>query len=191
MTQLITGGGVSRRKPAIRVFLVGECLLFGALIAIYLLYRNRTVDGPTPSDVYDIPFMSVMSLTLLTSSLTMVLAVAAIERGDMHRFRVWLLVTATFGMLFVSGQWFQFTELVRGGVKTSTNAPSSSFFLLISIHGLHVLVGTIWLLMLFGFALQNRLTREHSEHVEVAGLFWHFVVVVWIVIFVVVYLIPG
>jgi heme/copper-type cytochrome/quinol oxidase subunit 3 len=188
--QAHTSTGVSNTKLAIWVFLSSECLFFGAFISTYLLYRGRDVVGSTPHDVYDIPFTSVTSFILLMSSLTMVLALAAIERGDMRRTRLWLLATAAFGMLFISGQIFEFTEFVRQGVSLSTNAPSSSFFVLTSIHGFHVVVGIIMLLILFAFALGNRLSHDHSETVEVVGLYWHFVDIVWIVIFVVVYLIP-
>lgn len=188
--QAHTGTGVSNTKLAMWVFLSTECLFFGAFISTYLLYRGTETDGPTPADVYDIPFTSVTSFILLMSSLTMVLALAAIERGDLRRVRVWLLATAAFGMLFLAGQIFEFSEFVREGVSISTNAPSSSFFVLTGIHGLHVAIGIIWLLLLFFFAVQNRLSHEHSETIEVAGLYWHFVDIVWIVIFVVVYLIP-
>ncbi|MEZ5170236.1 MAG: heme-copper oxidase subunit III [Acidimicrobiia bacterium] len=188
--QAHTSTGVSNVKLAMWVFLSTECLFFGAFISTYLLYRGRATEGLTPGDVYDIPFTSATSFILLMSSLTMVLALAAIERNDIRRTRVWLLATGCFGLLFLSGQIFEFTEFVREGVAIYSNAPSSAFFVLTGIHGLHVAIGIIWLLILFAFTLQNRLTHEHSETVEVAGLYWHFVDIVWIVIFVVVYLIP-
>lgn len=184
-----TATGVSNTKLAIWLFLSSECLLFGALISTYLLYRDRS-QGISPDDVYNIPFTSATSFILLMSSLTMVLALAAIQRGDQRRLKVWLIATALFGMTFIGGQIFEFTEFVREGLTIDTNLFGSSFYLLTGLHGLHVTVGIVWLLSLWGLAAQNRLTQRDSEKIELAGLYWHFVDVVWIVIFTVVYLIP-
>src|SRR5687767_16015927 len=100
----VTSTGLSNEKLAMWAFLGSECLLFGALISTYLLYKGRSVTGPLPEDVYDIPFTSASSFMLLMSSLTMVLALAAIQRGDSRRLRIWLLATATLGSLFITGQ---------------------------------------------------------------------------------------
>jgi heme/copper-type cytochrome/quinol oxidase subunit 3 len=185
-----TATGTSNTKLAMWVFLSSECLFFGAFIATFLLYRGRNVKGPTPTDVYSIPFTSVTSFILLMSSLTMVLALAAIQRGDHRRFRVWITATALFGLTFIGGQIYEFTEFYRKGLSLHTNVFGSSFFVLTGIHGAHVTVGIIWLLSLWGLSMQGKLGVQHSERVEIAGLYWHFVDVVWIVIFTVVYLIP-
>ncbi len=189
-----TSTGISNTKLAMWVFLGSECLFFGALISTYLLYRGRDADfagGPTPADLYDIPFTSVSSFVLLMSSLSMVLAVAAIYRGDERRMRIWLTATALLGMVFVGGQVFEFTEFVREGLKLDTNLFGSSFYVLTGFHGAHVTVGILWLLTLVGFSFRRGgLGRERAEAVDVAGLYWHFVDVVWIVIFTVVYLVP-
>ena len=124
------------------------------------------------------------------SSLTMVLALAAIQRGDHRRFRVWLLATALFGVTFIAGQIYEFTEFYREGLALKTSVFGSSFFVLTGLHGAHVTVGIIWLCSLWGLSMQGRLKVQHAEKVEVAGLYWHFVDIVWIVIFTVVYLIP-
>lgn len=184
-----TGTGTTNAKLAMWAFLASECLLFGAFIATFLLYRRRS-EGIKPRDVYSIPFTSATSFILLMSSLTMVLALAAIQRGDHRRLRVWLIATCLFGLTFVAGQVFEFTEFYRQGLKLSTNLFGSSFFVLTGIHGAHVTVGVIWLLSLWGLSSQGRLTKLDSEKVEIAGLYWHFVDIVWIVIFTVVYLIP-
>jgi heme/copper-type cytochrome/quinol oxidase subunit 3 len=185
-----TATGTTNAKLAMWVFLSSECLFFGAFIATYLLYRGRSVEGPLPSDVYNIPFTSVTSFILLMSSLTMVLALAAIQRGDHRRFRVWMIATALFGLTFIAGQIYEFTEFYREGLALSTNVFGSSFFVLTGLHGAHVTVGIIWLLSLWGLSVQGKLGVQHSERVEIAGLYWHFVDVVWIVIFTVIYLIP-
>jgi heme/copper-type cytochrome/quinol oxidase subunit 3 len=185
-----TATGVGNTKLAIWLFLSSDALFFGAFISAYLLYRGRSQDPPFPEDVYNIPFTSVTSFILLMSSLTMVLALAAIQRGDYRRLRIWLMATALFGATFIGGQVFEFTEFYREGLKLDTNLFGSSFFVLTGLHGAHVTGGIIWLLSLWGLAAQGRLTSADSEKVEYAGLYWHFVDVVWIVIFTVVYLIP-
>jgi heme/copper-type cytochrome/quinol oxidase subunit 3 len=185
-----TATGVGNTKLAMWLFLSSDALFFGAFISAYLLYRGRSQDPPFPEDVYNIPFTSVTSFILLMSSLTMVLALAAIQRGDYRRLRIWLLATALFGSTFIGGQVFEFTEFYREGLSLSTNLFGSTFFVLTGLHGAHVTGGIIWLLSLWGLAAQGRLTSADSEKVEYAGLYWHFVDVVWIVIFTVVYLIP-
>jgi len=185
-----TNTGTSNSKLGMWVFLSSECLFFGAFISTYLLYRGRSTDGPTPSDVYNIPFTSVTSFILLMSSLSMVLALAAIQRADHRRFRIWIGATALFGLVFIAGQIYEFTEFYREGLALKTNVFGSSFFVLTGLHGAHVTAGIIWLLTLWGMSMQGRLHVQDSEKVEIAGLYWHFVDVVWIVIFTVIYLIP-
>jgi cytochrome c oxidase subunit 3/cytochrome o ubiquinol oxidase subunit 3 len=186
-----TSTGTTNTKLAMWVFLSSECLFFGAFIATYLLYRGRSTSGPTPKDVYNIPFTSVTSFILLMSSLTMVLALAAIQRGDHRRFRVWIAATALFGLTFIAGQIYEFTEFYREGLALKTSVFGSSFFVLTGLHGAHVTAGIIWLLSLWGLSMQSKLAVQDSEKVEIAGLYWHFVDVVWIVIFTVIYLIPA
>ncbi len=186
-----TSTGLSNEKVAMWAFLGSECLLFGALISTYLLFRGRSAPNTiTPEDVYDIPYTSVSSFVLLMSSLTMVLALAAIQRGDHRRVRIWLLTTALLGASFVAGQMYEFTVFYREGLKISSNLFGSSFFVLTGFHGAHVTLGVLMLLSLWGLSLRGRLPTSRSETVELVGLYWHFVDIVWIVIFTVVYLIP-
>ena len=185
-----TNTGMSNEKVAMWAFLGSECLLFGALISTYLLYRGKSVSGPTPHKIYDIPYTSVSSFVLLMSSLTMVLALAAIQRGDSRRLRVWLLATSFLGATFISGQVYEFTSFVKEGMGYTTNTASSAFYTLTGFHGVHVSVGIIMLMSLFVMSLRDRLPQERSEVVEIIGLYWHFVDVIWILIFTVVYLIP-
>jgi len=182
--------GLANAKLAMWLFLASDCLFFGAFITAYLLYRDRSVSGPTPQDVFNIPFTSVTSFILLMSSLAMVLALAAVQRGDYRRFRIWILATALFGATFVGGQIYEFTEFTRKGLNIDTNLFGSSFYVLTGLHGTHVIIGIVWLLSLWGMSMQGRLTQGDSERVEIAGLYWHFVDIVWIVIFTVIYLLP-
>jgi cytochrome c oxidase subunit 3/cytochrome o ubiquinol oxidase subunit 3 len=186
-----TSTGLDNVKIAMWAFLGSECLFFGSLISTYLLYRNRVVAGPKPHEIYDIPYTSVSSFVLLMSSLTMVLALAAIQRGDHRGLRTWLVATATLGMVFIGGQIYEFTTFVEEGLKLSTSTFGSAFFVMTGFHGAHVTVGIFMLLGLFGMSAFGRLDAiEGPRKVELVGLYWHFVDIVWIVIFTVVYLVP-
>jgi cytochrome c oxidase subunit 3/cytochrome o ubiquinol oxidase subunit 3 len=189
-----TNLGVTNAKLGFWMFLASEALFFGAFISTYFLYRGRDalfLKGPTPHELFTIPFTSCTSFILLMSSLTMVLALAAIQRGDHRRFRIWILATALFGLTFIGGQVFEFTQFYREGLSLHRNLFGSTFFTLTGLHGAHVTVGIIWLLSLYGRSMQGRLTSEQSEAVEIAGLYWHFVDIVWIFIFTAVYLVPA
>ena len=186
-----TNTGVSNTKLGMWLFLGSECLLFGGLISTYLLYRGRVAGGPGPRQIFDIPFTSVSSFILLMSSLTMVLAVSSITRGDMPRARTWLVTTALLGACFVGGQVYEFTVFYREGLGFTTNLFGSSFYTLTGFHGVHVTVGIIMLLSLYMMTLRGHDPSGKAESVEIVGLYWHFVDIVWIVIFTVVYLIPA
>ena len=185
-----TATGLSNEKVAMWAFLGSECLLFGALIATYLVYKGRSINGPFPKDIYDIPFTSASSFILLMSSLTMVLAVSSIERNDHKRLRLWLTITALLGTSFIAGQIYEFTAFVREGLTLKTNLFGSSFYVLTGFHGVHVTLGILMLLSLVNLSRRGKITQAKAETVEIVGLYWHFVDVVWIVIFTVVYLIP-
>jgi cytochrome c oxidase subunit 3/cytochrome o ubiquinol oxidase subunit 3 len=120
----------------------------------------------------------------------MALAVAAITRGEMRRCRVWLVTTALLGATFIGGQVYEFTTFYRKGLGFTTNIFGSAFYTLTGFHGVHVSVGIIMLLSLFVMSLKGTLTPERAETVEIVGLYWHFVDIVWILIFTIVYLIP-
>ena len=184
-----TNTGYSNEKLGMWVFLGSECLLFGGLISTYLLYQDRAIEGPLPKDLYDIPFTSVSSFVLLMSSLTMVLAVGSWMRGDLRRGRTWLLTTALLGGVFVGGQVYEFTAFVKEGMGYTTNLAASSFYTLTGFHGVHVTVGIIMLVSLAALSFTGRLGADRAETVEIVGLYWHFVDVVWILIFTIVYLI--
>ena len=186
-----TSTGLSNNKMAMWLFLGSECLLFGGLISTYMLYRGRITQGPRPSQIFDIPFTSVSSFVLLMSSLTMVLAVTSAQRKDNERTKLWLTITALLGATFVGGQVYEFTAFYNEGLGFTTNLFSSSFYTLTGFHGVHVTVGVIMLLSLRGIISANKDTGDRAEVVELIGLYWHFVDIVWIIIFTLVYLIPA
>ena len=208
VAELDTTTGLDHRKLLMWLFLASECLFFGGLIGTYLLYRSqigvpcedgvlgscvfpvdRTVNGVAYEGIFDIPFTSVSSFVLLMSSLSMVLALAAIQRNNRRGAQIWLLCTAMLGMVFLAGQAFEFAEFVDEGLTLSTNLFGTTFFVLTGFHGAHVSVGVLILLSLSVMVARGKLTQENSLTLELAGLYWHFVDIVWIVIFTLVYLI--
>ena len=203
-----TSTGVDNKKLFMWLFLASECLFFGSLIAAYLLYRgqhgvlceggdltacvfptDRIINGVHYEGIFDIPFTSVSAFVLLMSSVSMVLALAAIQRGKVRAMQVWLLTTALLGALFVGGQAFEFTEFYREGLDLDTNLFGSTFFVLTGFHGAHVTVGVLVLLSMLVWSGRGKVQQKDSLNIELVGLYWHFVDVVWIVIFTLIYLI--
>ncbi len=186
-----TTTGLDHRKILMWVFLASDCLFFGALISTYMVYRSNVPVGPGPEDLFDIPYTSVSAFVLLMSSLTMVLALAALQRGNSRQARLWLLATALQGTVFLGGQFYEFNLFVDQGLTITTSVFGTSFFVLTGFHGTHVAIGVFMLLTLVGASYMGRLKPKHDLTVELVGLYWHFVDIVWIVIFTVVYLIPS
>jgi cytochrome c oxidase subunit 3/cytochrome o ubiquinol oxidase subunit 3 len=199
--QHATSTGIDNKKLLMWLFLASECLFFGGLIGTYLLYRDRNIGPPFPHDttymgveytgLYDIPFTSVSTFVLLMSSVSMVLALAAVQRNDRRGTMAWLMCTSLLGMVFLSGQAFEFTEFYREGLQLDTNLFGTTFYVLTGFHGAHVSVGVLMLLSLWVMAARRRLGAHNALNVELAGLYWHFVDIVWIIIFTLVYLIQG
>lgn len=188
-----TNYGMSNNKMAMWLFLASDCLLFGALISTFLLYRTNISDGTPfaePADVFDIPFTSLSSFVLLMSSLTMVLSLSAVKRNDSRNAQIWLLTTAFLGMVFIGGQIYEFTIFSEEGLLYSTNTWTSAFYTLTGFHGVHVSVGVLLILGTVASGRGGNLGKEKSEAVELVGLYWHFVDIVWVIIFTVIYLIP-
>ena len=184
-----TSLGLDSRKMAFWAFIGSECLLFGSLISTYLVYKGRSLTGPYPADILDIPLTSLSTFDLLASSLAMVLALAAVQRGDRRWGVTWLFATAALGLVFLGFQAYEFTTFVHEGLTLQANLFGATFFVLTGTHGAHVTVGVIWLTTLGIQGLRGRLGPDQATTVEIAGLYWHFVDVVWIVIFTLVYLI--
>lgn len=183
-----TSLGVDNRKLGMWIFLASECMLFGSLIFTFLLYRNKGLAGPTPQEVFDINVTTMSTFVLLMSSFSIVLALHAIQSGNMKTFRRWILMTAIGGIVFLGFQTYEFTEFVHQGLGLKASTFATSFFMLTGTHGLHVAIGVIWLLALWFSSLRGGLTVDGAIKVDTMALYWHFVDVVWIVIFTVVYL---
>ncbi len=206
-----TSTGLDSRKIAIWAFIGSECMLFVSLISTYLIYKGKSLVGPYPHDIYtspsgevfkpilNIPVTSASTFVLLMSSLFMVLALSAVQnknlpkrtRGDriLGSSKLWLWGTAIAGTTFLAFQAYEFTSFVHEGLTIRTNLFGSSFFTLTGFHGAHVTAGVIWLVTLLAIDYRRGLGPADAMNVDLAALYWHFVDVVWIVIFTLIYLI--
>jgi cytochrome c oxidase subunit 3 len=187
-----TTTGIDSRKLGFWVLIGSESLFFGSLIATYMVYRGQSTVGPFPhgeDGLLDIPLTSVSTFVLLMSSLAMVLALNAVQKSNRRGAMLWLFMTAFLGATFLGFQAYEFTHFWHEGLTLDRNLFGASFFILTGFHGAHVAVGVVWLLVLMTEAWRHRLPAERALTVEIAGLYWHFVDVVWIVIFTLIYLI--
>jgi heme/copper-type cytochrome/quinol oxidase subunit 3 len=184
-----TSTGIPNRKLAIWTFIGSECLFFASLISVYLVYKGKSLVGPYPSEIFEIPLVTVGTALLLFSSLFVVLALNGCEQGNRKKFLGWLAMTILCGFFFIGMQVYEFTHFFHEGLTMQKNLFGASFFTLTGFHGTHVTLGVIWLLTVWILAYRRKLPPEKSLNLEIAALYWHFVDVVWIVIFPVVYLI--
>jgi len=200
------------RKVAIWAFIGSECMLFVSLISTYLIYKGRSVVGPFPHEAWtdpstgqvfkpilNIPVTSMSTFVLLMSSLFMVLALAAVQnkekpkhtRGEriLGNSKLWLFATALAGATFLGFQAYEFTSFVHEGLSIRRNLFGSTFFTLTGFHGAHVTAGVLWLCTMLAIDYRRNLTSKDALLVDICALYWHFVDVVWIAIFTLVYLI--
>ena len=181
--------GLPSKKILMWAFLASDCMFFGTLISTYIIYNGKSITGPYPTDpgILNIPVTTASSFVLLMSSLLMALTVAAINRQDIFKFRLWIFLTCIFGLIFLGFQSFEFTEFYHAGLRIQTNLFGSTFFTMTGTHGLHVFLGVLWLIAWFIYSFFGNM-KDKATDIEVAGLYWHFVDIVWIVIFTVIYL---
>ena len=186
-----TSTGINNRKLLMWVFLSSDCLFFGSLIATYMVYRGQSLVGPYPVDIIDVPITTISTFVLLCSSFAMVRALAATNEDRQGAIMFWLLMTALLGTIFIGFQVYEFNLFREEGLRIDTNLFGTTFFTLTGFHGAHVTLGIVWLLGLAWIARKGRLGPKTALDVELAGLYWHFVDIVWIVIFTLIYLIGG
>jgi len=171
------------------VFLASDCMMFGAMIGSYLVYKGRSLVGPYPLDLFDIPLTTVSTFVLLMSSFLMVLSLDAIRKNKLTEYRLWTLGVVIFGTIFLGFQIFEFSHFMQSGLFQKTNLFGTSFYMLTGTHGIHVAVGVLWLIGLIIASYLRPTGPKDAVYTEIAGLYWHFVDIVWIVIFTVVYLV--
>jgi cytochrome c oxidase subunit 3 len=183
-----TSLGVDNQKLGIWALLGSEVMFFSSLIVTYIVFRDKSVTGPYPREALDVPLTAFNTFVLICSSLTMVTALAAIQRGQAAGMRRWLIATGLLGLTFLGGQATEFTMLALHGLSLSSNLFGATFFTLTGFHGAHVFAGVVWIGFVLARAFRGGITRDNHIAVELVGLYWHFVDLVWIIIFTIVYL---
>lgn len=180
--------GLDHRKLGFWTFLASESVFFMSLIIVFIIYSGRSTSGPG-HELLDIPITAFNTFVLLTSSLAMVLSVDAARRSDQRGLKFWLLMTILMGSFFVGVQVYEYRKLMHEGLTLTSNLFGMTFYTLTGFHGAHVTVGVLWLIATLIKAWRGRFGADNYIPVDVAGLYWHFVDLVWVFIFPVVYLI--
>lgn len=185
-----TSTGVENKKLAMWAFLASDCMFFGTLISTHLIYRKIYPTVEDVTDIFDIELTGFSTFILLMSSFLMALSVSAAHKGNLKSMRGFLAGTILFGLIFLGCQVYEFQHFVYDkGLTLSSSVFGSTFFVLTGTHGVHVALGVFWLFGWLLYSYTPRFKRENALDIEVAGLYWHFVDIVWIVIFTAVYLV--
>lgn len=178
----------SKTTAGFWAYLMTDCILFASLFAAYAVLRNNTAGGVAGADIFDMPFVLAETLILLTSSFTCGLAMLAAYRRDRTAVLAWFGVTFLLGAAFLTLEMTEFAHLVREGNSWRASAFLSSFFTLVGTHGLHITVGLLWMLTLLVQIWKRGFTHANMRRLTMFSLFWHFLDIVWIFIFSIVYL---
>jgi len=178
----------SPRKVGLLTLILAECALFIIFVIAYLFYIGKSLNGPYPSEVLSWPITA--SIALLSSSITIVFAERALKRGSDRGFQIWWGITillATYFLAFTAYEWYEL--IYHHHLTISTNVFGSTFYSLVGLHASHVVVGLMVLMAVLLFSLFGKIQHRHHEHIEMVSWYWHFVDVVWIIVFAVVYVI--
>ena len=171
------------------IFLMSDAVLFALLFASYGVMLSGTAGGPAPSDVYEIRSAAIETAILLISSFTFGMASLALKYGKgTARLKFWLMVTLVLGAAFLAMEWHDFAKMISGGAGPSRSGFLSAFFVLVPTHGLHVLSGCIWIVVMLVQLRIMGLDEGVKTRLLRLGLFWHFLDIIWVGIFTVVYL---
>lgn len=171
------------------IYLMTDCVLFATLFATFAVLRGNTFGGPSGADIFDLPYILVETMLLLTSSFTAGLAIIGAERGFKKQAMVWLALTFALGAAFLAMELYEFNMLVTEGHSWQASAFLSSYFTLVGTHGLHIAVGLLWLGTLMYRLWKFNFKKTDLNRLALFSLFWHFLDIVWIFIFTIVYLI--
>lgn len=180
--------GLDHRKLGFWSFIASESVFFMSLIMAFIIMAGRTTSGPT-QEVLNIPLTAFNTFVLLTSSLAMVLSIDAARRDDQRRMKLWLLATIVMGAFFIGVQAYEYSKLVHEGLTFTGNLFGMGFYALTGFHGAHVTFGVIWLIVALIKARSGTFGADNYIPLEIAGLYWHFVDLVWVFLFPIVYLI--
>jgi cytochrome c oxidase subunit 3 len=178
----------SRGVVGMTCLILAETAIFIIFVVAYIFYIGKSLSGPTPHDVLTLPI--VATICLLSSSLTVHLAVAALHAGKRSLCSLWLAATVMLGGIFLGSTAFEWYRLIyHDGLSIRTNLFGTTFYSLVGLHATHVIVGLFMLTLALLFSLKGSITAEHSARLEVLSLYWHFVDAVWVVVFLVVYVV--
>lgn len=170
------------------IYLMTDCVLFASLFATYAVLRNNTYGGPTGVEVFNLPLILVATLLLLTSSFTCGMALLAAKHRDKNALLMWLGLTLFLGLGFLGIELTEFSQLIAEGNSWRVSGFLSAFFTLVATHGLHISVGLLWLLILAIYIVRRGLTEIVVKRLTIFSLFWHFLDIIWIFIFTIVYM---
>lgn len=183
------GLGVPNGKLAMWLFLASEVMFFTGLIGAYVVLRQGSSNWPVPSSVLNIPLTALNTFILICSSLTMVKSHAAAERDDQKALKGWLIATIAFGTIFLCIQAHEYHALLSEGFSPHASLFGSCFYTMTGFHGFHVFGGVVLLICMAVKAFRGQFTGGRAGALEISGLYWHFVDLVWIILFTIVYLI--
>ncbi|NDL64999.1 cytochrome o ubiquinol oxidase subunit III [Acerihabitans arboris] len=170
------------------IYLMSDCILFATLFATYAVLVNSTAGGPAGKDIFELPFVLVETFCLLFSSITYGMAILAMNQGNKSRVNGWLGLTFLFGLAFIGMELYEFHHLIAEGNGPDRSGFLSGFFTLVATHGLHVTSGLIWMAVMMVQVAKRGLTATNQTRLMCLSLFWHFLDVIWICVFTVVYL---
>lgn len=170
------------------VYLMTDLLMFAVLFAVFAVLRHNTMGGPGASELFSPKLALVETLILLTSSFTCGIGMIAARQGNKKQVLVWFGITFALGILFLGLELHEFSELIHEGYTMRTNAFLSSFFVLVGTHGAHIFSGLLWMAITLAFTIKRGLNKHMVRKLSLLSLFWHFLDIVWIFIFTVVYL---
>lgn len=170
------------------IYLMNDCILFATLFATYVVLSGSVAGGPSGKDIFELPYVLVETFCLLISSVTYGFAMLAYYRQNQTQVLRWLAVTFVFGAAFIGMELNEFVHLIHQGWGPERSGFLSGFFTLVGTHGLHVLSGLVWMLVLMMQIYQKGLTAKGGTRLMCLGLFWHFLDIIWICVFTVVYL---
>jgi cytochrome c oxidase subunit III len=169
-------------------FLGGECVLFASLFGTYLTLRKGYADGPTAAELFDLEIVFAATMILLVSSLTSVIAIFGLKEHNFKKMQIWLGITVALGLAFLILEIYEFVHYIHLGHTMTSSAFGSAFYTLVGTHGAHVAFGVTWITILMVRNAKRGLSTYNAPKFYIAALYWHFIDVVWVFIFTLVYL---
>lgn len=170
------------------LYILSDIMIFASLFATFMILRHNVVDGPSGQDIFDPPFVLLQTIVLLTSSFTVAMAVSAARHGKMRDMKTYLIATGLLGATFLGLEIYEFTKMISEGHSWQISAFLSSYFALVGTHGVHILIGLIWLVALYTLIARRGMNVDRQRKLGLFSLFWHFLDIVWIFIFTIVYM---